>query len=461
MRTYSGPNDRVRAGSAPPGGAVPKFTDRFIASLKVESGRKDRLVFDSICPGLGVRVTAKGTRSFLAQWTDPATRRKVREPIGVWGNLTIEQAREAVRARLGAVAKGINPRAERLQRREAAERERAEAALTFEALIDEWQALHLTQRRPRYAAEATAAIRRGLPDLLKRPAARISRAEAVNALDQIVKAGKAVTAGRTMAYARACFAWGKRRGKVTENPFADLPIAAGATERERVLSSTEIAQVWTAADTLPYPFGAFYKLAILTLQRREEVAGMRWSEIDADLTLWTIPGSRMKNGKPHDVHLSEAAREVLRSIPRVEGCDLVFTTTAGRQWTEADSEPAGNRKREPTPISGFSQGKRYLDAAIAKLRKEAAAKPGRKCKPMNAWRVHDLRRTGVTTLASLGFDSIVADKLLAHQPAKLRGVAAVYQRHDFSRERAAALDAWAAHVTGTETQNVVPLRVAR
>jgi integrase len=439
---------------------VPKFTDRLIASLKVEKGRKDRLAFDTACPGLGIRITAKGTRSFLAQWTDPATRRKVREPIGVWGNITIDQAREAVRARLGAVAKGIDPRAERNRRQEDAERERAEAALTFDALINEWASLHLAQRRPRYAAEATAAIRRGLPDLLKRPAARISRTDAVNALDLIVKAGKAVTAGRTMAYARACFAWGKRRGKVPENPFADLPISAGTTERERVLSETEIANVWSATGALSYPFGPFYKLAILTLQRREEVAGMRWSEISSDLTRWTIPGSRMKNGKPNDVHLSEAAREVLRSIPRIEGCDLVFTTTAGRLTTAAGGAN-GNRKHDPTPISGFSQGKRYLDAAIVNVRKEGAAKAARRCKPMTPWRVHDLRRTGVTTLAALGFDSIVVDKLLAHQPAKLRGIAAVYQRHDFARERAAALDAWAAHVTGTATENVIPLHAMR
>src|SRR5262249_24117217 len=107
--------------------------------------------------------------------------------------------------------------------------------------------------------------------------------------------------------------------------------------------------------------------------------------------------------------------------------------------------------------SGFSQGKRYLDAAIAKARDEADARTGATLEPMLAWRVHDLRRTGVTTLAALGFDSIVVDKLLAHQPAKLRGVAGVYQRYDFSRERAAALDAWARHVTRETVENVVPM----
>src|SRR5262249_47457767 len=122
---------------------MPKFTDRLLANLRIEEGRKDRLMFDNACPGLGVRVTAKGTRTFIAQWTDPATKRKVREPLGVWGNITIEQAREAARVRLGAVAKGIDLAAERIHRRAEAERARAEAALSFEALIIEWKALHL------------------------------------------------------------------------------------------------------------------------------------------------------------------------------------------------------------------------------------------------------------------------------------------------------------------------------
>jgi hypothetical protein len=145
-----------------------KFTDRFLAGLMVEEGKKDRLVFDAACPGLGVRVTPR-TRSFIAQWTDPATKRKVREPLGVWGNLTIEQAREAVRVRLGAVAKGVNPKAEREQQRREVERQRAELALSFEALVDEWAALHLAQRRERYRVEAVRAIKHALPDLLKRP----------------------------------------------------------------------------------------------------------------------------------------------------------------------------------------------------------------------------------------------------------------------------------------------------
>jgi hypothetical protein len=135
---------------------------------------------DTLSPGLGVRVTAKGTRTFIVQWTDPVTRRKVREPLGIWGSLSIDQAREAAKIRLGQVAKGINPRAERLRLKAEDDRERAEAALSFEALVDEWGQLHLAHRRKRYREEAQRAIKHTFADLLKRPAARIAKADIIN-----------------------------------------------------------------------------------------------------------------------------------------------------------------------------------------------------------------------------------------------------------------------------------------
>jgi integrase len=418
---------------------MPRFTDRLLKSLGIESHRKDRLVFDTDCPGLGVRLTSKGTRSFLVQWTDPVTRRKLRESLGVWGNITIEQARKAARARLGEVAKGVDVVGDRQRRRAASERERAETALTLAVLISQWAKFHLVHRRPRYAAEAQRAIRHAFAQHLERPAGQLSRSDAVSVLDAMADRGKAISAGRTMAYARACYSWAEKRGKVSSNPFRNIPVSAVGSERDRVLTDVELRQIWRTAATIPYPFGPFFQLAILTLQRREEVARMRWSEISDDRGLWTIPGTRMKNGKPHDVHLSEPAQNLLSTLPRINGSDLVFTTTG------------------TTPISGFSKAKRDLDTAIARRINEL--KPV--CPAPGPWRLHDLRRSGVTKLAALGFDSIVADKLLAHKPAKLRGVAAVYQRYDFAQERARALDAWAAHVVGAErASNVVELHRA-
>lgn len=372
--------------------------------------------------GFGVRVTAAGAKAFVLNY-----RLKGREYRYTIGDCMDWPAWKAVRE-----ARNLRQRIDK-DENPLDTRHGSRSALKFDDLIKEWSDLYLKQRRPRYAAEAIRAIRNAFPRLLKRPADDITRADVVNVLDKLVKDGKVAMAGRTMAYARAAVRWAEKRGKVTGNPFQGLPIEAGIRARERVLDNDEIRAAWAAAGTLGYPWGPFFRLAMLTLQRRENVAGACWGEFDEDKRLWTIPGARMKNGKPHDVHLSDAALAVLRDIPRVKGVDLVFTTT-GR-----------------TPVSGFSKAKAALDAAISEARGA----------PLKPWVVHDLRRSGVSTLARLGFDSIVADKLLAHQPAKLLGVAAIYQRHDFARERAAALDAWAAHATGiAPADNVVPLHAA-
>ena len=137
----------------------------------------------------------------------------------------------------------------------------------------------------------------------------------------------------------------------------------------------------------------------------------------------------MKRGQALVVALPEVARDALRAVTRVKDQDLVFSTTG------------------TTHVSGFTKSKAALDKAAK----------------VTDWRLHDFRRTGVSALAAMGFDSIVADKLLAHQASKLSGVARVYQRHDFAAERKAALEAWAAHVLrcakgGSETENVMALR---
>lgn len=376
-------------------------------------------IFDTVVPALALRITANDARSFVVRGRVKGQASPIRITLGDATAIKLADAREQASDALRAMRAGADPRSPKAQ---------ASSELTFDALIDEWARLYLARSHSRrYREDSPATIRRGFRGLLSKSAGSITKADAVNALDKIAhKPGEQDKARRC---ASACYGWAYKRGKVPSNPFAGLPDMPASVARDRVLSDAELLTVWAAAGALGYPWEAFYKLAILTLQRRETVAGISWSEIDFDKRLWRIPGSRMKMGKPHDVHLSEPALDVLRSPPRIEHCDFVLSTT-GR-----------------TPISGFSKAKRQIDAAITRAIGEALAH----------WQPHDFRRTGVSTLAQLGFDSIIADKLLAHQPGKLRGVAAIYQRYDFARERAHALDAWAAHVTRAAIENVVQL----
>ena len=405
---------------------MPKFTDRFLSGLALEPGQKDRLIFDSETPGLGVRLSASGSRSFIVQWTDRATGKKKREPIGRWGAITIEQARTATRATLGAVARGIDPAAERATKKAADVADRADRALTLESLLDLWSERHLVNRRPQYALEAARAVRIAFADDLAQPASRLTRARILEVLDRMDVKGRSTMARQTLAYGRAAYGWALKREKVKLNPFVGLPPVGKVVDRERTLTEAEAIDVWHAAGALPYPWGPFFRLALLTLQRRDEVAGARWSEMNDDFSLWRIPGTRMKNGKPRDVALAEPARELLRSLPRhqVDGklCDLIFTTNMR------------------SPISGFSKAKIELDAAVLRVRDG---------KEIELFRLHDFRRSGASWLAGAGFDTIAIDKILAHQPTKLRGVAAVYQRHSYAEERRRALEAWASKITAS------------
>ena len=263
-------------------------------------------------------------------------------------------------------------------------------------------------------------------------------------LDGLAEAGRAAMAGRTMAYARACYGWAQKRGKVPANPFQGLPVPAGIVARDRVLDAREVGEVWRAAGTLGHPFGPLVRLLLLTAQRREEVGAMRWSEVSADLSVWTIPAGRAKNGAAHVAHLAPEARAVLAGVPRLTGCDYVFTTTG------------------TSPVSGFSKAKERLDAAVAAARAEAAMKGGAEAEPMPAWRLHDFRRSAVTWLAGPPhrFPPHVCDKLLNHVTTTgLSDVARVYQRAEFLPERKAALVAWARHVVarseGAARDNVV------
>lgn len=418
---------------------MPKLTDRFIASFRPAPGAKDRLAFDTECKGLGIRATASGSRMFILQWTDQATGRKVREPIGAWGSITVDQARHASRVRLGRVAQGLNPKTERERvkaedklRREAEARAQQEARFTLQALIDDWSRLHLSSRRERYATEAIRALSVAFEEYLPAPAAALTRSQVLEVLDALATAGKAPIAARTMAYGRACYGWAVKRGRLVTNPFQGLPaVAGGAPARDRVLSDAEVGAIWRAAEGLGFPFRQVFRLLLLTAQRREEVAGMAWSELSQDLSVWTLPKERSKNGRAHIVHLSAAAVAELSSVRRIGERDLVFTVTG------------------KTPPSGFSKAKLALAEAMAKeaIGPALPAREEDKSPAANPdWRFHDFRRTAVTWLAGAGFPPHVADRLLNHVTGAIQGVAAVYQRHDFLAERKAASEAWAAHV---------------
>jgi len=446
-----------------------KLTERKIETLAVETGGKDRLVFDDAQRGLAVRVTASGGRTFLCQYTLHG--HKWRVPLGSCAALSLAKAREAAAALMGDVAKGKNPVAERKEAAAAERARRARNRLTLRVLIDDWSRLHLAGRRPSYAAEAVRALHYAFANHMDDAADDLDRTSVVRALDALTRRrarkdgngrdgvkGVSMT-GRTAAYGRAAFAWAMRRGAVRVNPFASLPIAKIIAKRERVLSDAELAEIWHAAGEAVHPsYGKIIRLLILTGQRRGEVAGMRWDEISDDLSTWSLPGERTKNGAPQVVPMSACVQDILKGL--LPGDQRAAKREIERLRAERAPVLPGVRG---TPFAGWSKCKTALDKAIMESRKDtAAARPT----PLIPWNVHDLRRTVATGLQRLGVRLEVTEAVLNHISGSRGGIAGVYQRHDWATEKRAALDSWGDHVLAaaerrSPAKNVVELARAR
>ena len=152
------------------------------------------------------------------------------------------------------------------------------------------------------------------------------------------------------------------------------------------------------------------QLLILTGQRRGEVTGMQWSELDLVAGTWTLPRERVKNDRRHEVPLARQAIAVINGVPRI-GDKYVFT------------------------LSGTAATNNFK----AKTRLNQLA-------GIEAWTLHDLRRTAASGMAKLGASLVVIEKVMNHVSGSLAGIVGVYQRHEYADEKRAALQLWADHV---------------
>jgi integrase len=207
--------------------------------------------------------------------------------------------------------------------------------------------------------------------------------------------------------------------------------------RDRTLDDNELLEVWRACRE--DDFGRIVRLLILTGQRREEVSGMAWSELDLRNAVWSLPGARTKNRRPCDVPLSDAALAIIETIAVREDRDLVFGEGEGS-------------------FSGWSNAKAALDKRILDARRKAN---GKKAKPLPAWRLHDLRRTFATGVPAAPH---VVEAILNHVSGTKAGIAGVYNRNLYAADKRAALTLWGEKVmaltSAIDLPRVVPFRQA-
>jgi integrase len=379
-----------------------KLTKSSIDVLPTPSS--DVIYWDAGCPGFGVKVTPKGRKVFVVLYRTGGAGSKLRKyTIGPYGRVTLHQARVAAQKVFAAKLEGRDLAAEKGEAR------RRIVADQVEDLMETFIVQHVSQNRSAY--EISRLLRREMGrSWTGKSIHEITKRDVVEVISAIQQRGAPGTANKTLKVIKTFLRWCVGRAVLDRSPAEGVPLPAKVVARDRVLTDHELAQIILAARKMSGPYGGIVELLALTGQRREEVAGMTWAELDLRGRVWTLPKSRTKNAKGHLVHLSEQSMAVVRHMT-VRG-PFVFTILGTKPFRE------------------FSRAKRQIDELSG----------------VTGWRLHDLRRTCVSGMARLGIAPHVADKILNHQAGTISGVAAVYQRHEFLSERRQALDLWGAHV---------------
>ncbi|MBA2410548.1 MAG: integrase arm-type DNA-binding domain-containing protein [Gammaproteobacteria bacterium] len=351
---------------------ITRLTDAAVQRLKAtQSGRLE--YFDAGLPAFGVRVSQTGRKSWILFYRYRGKQRRL--TLGTYPNKSLADAREAAHQAQKKIEQGIDPGDEKAALR-AAERARQN---DFKAVATEFIEKY-AKRHTRSWKETDYTLRKEvIPAWGDLNIRKITRADVLDLGDGIIERGKPYMANRTHAAIRKLFNWAVERGIVDASPVAGVKPPGKEHSRDRTLTDDEIKAIWDAAETLGYPFGAMYRMLMLTGQRLNEVASMQWQHVRGDV--WRIPTT--KNDEPHEVPLALAAMNVLNGLPKVAG-PYVFSTTAGQK-----------------PVSGFSRAKADMDRMSG----------------VTGWRNHDLRRTLSTNMARLGIPPHVTEKVLNHRPS--------------------------------------------
>jgi integrase len=361
------------------------LTSRAIDALKPKERQYD--VRDAALPGLILRVNANGTKTWSLIVFRSAKRQRV--TIGMYPEISLSEAR-----------------------RKASERKKVGIRRTgsVEYFFNEYLAEIKPTRRSWKDVECVGRLY-FLPLFGNRMLDSITAEDGVEMLDLVQRKKSKDRAAKSLAYLRPFFKWAAGRKRyISVNPWSVLvPPESDVRARERVLTNDELSKIWEFASNENYPFGPYLQTLILTAQRRSEVGGLQWIELDSDRQNWTIPSNRHKKNRVHELPFSNACWDIICSLPNLG--DFVFTTT------------------RRSPISGFGKFKTIVDKKTG----------------VTDWRLHDIRRTAATRMAEMEVPRFIIARVLGHVDSS---VTADYDRATYRTEKREALETWSEFVLG-------------
>jgi integrase len=389
-----------------------RLTAQTIREITVPPGKSELTVLDERLPNFGLRVRASGARTWTVSYraTSGLNRRVV---LGSAAELTPAQAFRAAQDVLAKIRLGTDVVGEKQAARD-------KATETFGLHLARYLEAKRAKLAPRSMVELERFLNVYAAPWHRRPIAEIDRRTVAVRLSEIARKHGPGASNRFRAAVSGYLGWAMREGLIESNPVAATNKQTENGARSRTLSDLELAAIWKAADDSTQ-YGAILRLLMLLSARRDEVGGLKWSEIEGDLI--TLPPERTKSGHQHFIPLSAAALAIIEAQPRREGRDHIF----------GNGEGGG--------FSGWSKSKRLLDVAV------------------DDWTPHDFRRSFSTWSNEHGAEPHLVEAQLGHV---LQGVAATYNLATHLPARRRLLDRWAEHlgeiVAGKKPAAVIRLR---
>ncbi len=335
----------------------------------------NQITYDTELKGFGVRVTAKGAKSFVLNYRVGGQERRI--TIGGYPEWTVAAARERAKELKRQIDVGADPMAERHEDRGAA---------TMADLCDLYIERHLPKKSPSSQKDDLAIINKIiLPRFGKTKAASI-RYPDIEALHRELTINAPYRANRTVALLSKIFSLAIKWEELAENPAKGIE-RNPEHPRARYLDGAELERLFVALADHPSQLAAnAIRLLLLTGARRNEVLSATWVQFDLENGNWAKPAASVKQKRLHRVPLSSHALELLRDMR---------SQARSEQFLFPGSDPT-------KPV-----------ADIKKSWAAVCARAG-----IEGVRLHDLRHTYASTLASAGSSLPVIGALLGHTQAQ-------------------------------------------
>jgi len=381
--------------------------------------------------GLRMRIRPDGSRTWIYRYRLDG--KEMSTGLGAYPTVSLQIARAKALEARQEVSKGNNPST---SKRIAKTKQIAKGGNTFGLIANEWLEHNKSDWSGTHYERNEGLLRRFLlPDLAKLPIESITEPYLYTVIKKIYDRGTKVSAARTRTIASQIFSYARATHRANSNPARDMsdnpyfkkpPVKHfDALPKERVPQLMVALNKSKAEQQLDIKTVCALKLALYTGLRDNSIRGARWSEIDLEKRIWTVPASRMKSGKEFRLPLPNQAVEVFKILEPItfrESGSYVFPS-AGKYGYMAENT---------------------LRLALHRLGFKVT--------------VHGMRSLITNVLNEKGFNSDAIERQLDHKEGNQ--VRRAYLRTDFMQERVKFMQWFADWCDGEINSNVIPLKNA-